>query len=125
MQKAVVSSDEIQELKGMMRANLFTPHTKGFFSSLDIMPQYLNYVIDNTEITHKFKLVIDGGNAVAGDIAARLFEQAGCHVERLFCDLDGDFPNHDPNPSNEKNLATLIERVKLNNADLGLSLIHI
>ena len=122
MQKVVVSSDEIQELKGMMRANLFTPHTKGFFSSLDIMPQYLNYVIDNTEITHKFKLVIDGGNAVAGDIAARLFEQAGCHVERLFCDVDGEFPNHDPNPSNEKNLATLIERVKLNKADLGIAI---
>ena len=122
MQKAVVSSDEIQDLKGMMRANLYIQHATGFYSSLDITPQYLDYIGENTEITHGFKLVIDGGNAVAGDIAATLFEKFGCDVERLFCDVDGDFPNHDPNPSDEKNLTTLIERVKLRKADLGISI---
>jgi phosphomannomutase/phosphoglucomutase len=122
LQKEIISNEEIQNLKDTMNTNLFAPNSRGFYSSIDILPLYLNYIIDNTQITQKFNLVIDGGNAVAGGIAATLFEKLGCNVERLFCDVDGNFPNHDPNPADEKNLTMLIDRVKLQNADLGIAL---
>lgn len=67
------------------------------------------------------KVVLDCGNGVAGDIAPVLLKTLGCEVIELFCEVDGNFPNHHPDPSKPENLAELIKAVKANNADLGLA----
>ncbi len=66
-------------------------------------------------------LVVDAGNAVPGVVAPQLFEELGCDVIPLFCDLDGEFPNHDPDPTHEKNLTALIQKVQETNADIGVA----
>src|SRR5690606_14206292 len=66
-------------------------------------------------------LVIDAGNAVTGVVAPRLFEELGCDVTQLYCELDGSFPNHDPDPCHEKNLRDLIAKVQEVGADLGVA----
>jgi phosphomannomutase/phosphoglucomutase len=68
------------------------------------------------------KLVIDAGNGITGEVAPLLFEELGCDVEPLYCNVDGNFPNHDPDPTVEENLSDLIEAVKTSGADLGLAL---
>ena len=67
------------------------------------------------------KIVIDCGNGVAGDVAPRLFRALGHEVVELYCEVDGDFPNHHPNPSEPENLRDLIAAVRENGADLGLA----
>ena len=121
LEKDVISGHGLQELKAMMSANHFPSQIKAKLTNLEITPQYLEHIISDSRVNYPFKLVIDGGNAVAGQIAVSLFERLGCVVEPLFCEVDGNFPNHDPNPSDEKNLKALITKVKATQADLGLA----
>ena len=67
------------------------------------------------------KEVIDCGNGVAGGIAPQVFESIGCEVDGLFCEVDGNFPNHHPDPSQLENLQDLIQRVKSTGADFGMA----
>lgn len=121
LEKEVISGQRLQELKAMMSANHFPSQIEAKLTNLEIMPLYLEHIICDSRVNYPFKLVIDGGNAVAGQIAVSLFERMGCVVEPLFCEVDGHFPNHDPNPSDEKNLKALITHVKATQADLGLA----
>ena len=116
-----ISSEGLQELKTMMAANDAPVRPEGGSTTLNVIPSYLDYIVADNRLSHPFKLVIDGGNSVAGPIAVALFERLGCHVNPIFCIIDGHFPNHDPNPSDPKNLQPLIEHVKSTNADLGLA----
>lgn len=87
----------------------------------DIINDYIDRIFSDVAIAGNIKLVVDAGNAVPGIVAPRLFEELGCEVIPLFCDLDGNFPNHDPDPTVEKNLQALIAKVKETNADLGVA----
>lgn len=94
---------------------------KGEYRIEDIEQAYIDYIINDVAIAQPLKLVIDAGNGVAGAIAPRLFEELGCEVIPLYCDVDGDFPNHHPDPSVEANLADLKAVVKEHEADLGIA----
>ncbi len=103
----VIPSEGLQALKAMMAANDAPMKTEGSLAALGIVPSYLDHIVADNKLSRAFKLVIDGGNSVSGPIAVELFERLGCQVEPLFCTIDGNFPNHDPNPSEEKNLQPL------------------
>jgi phosphomannomutase (EC 5.4.2.8) len=67
------------------------------------------------------KVVIDAGNGIAGKIAPQLFKDIGCEVDTLYCEVDGNFPNHHPDPSRPENLVDLIQQVKSSGADIGIA----
>ncbi|WP_341709015.1 phosphomannomutase/phosphoglucomutase [Halopseudomonas sp.] len=88
---------------------------------LEILDNYLNHIVEDVLIARPLKVVVDCGNGVGGVIAERLIEGIGCEVIPLFCDVDGLFPNHHPDPGKPENLATLIETVQREGADLGVA----
>lgn len=87
----------------------------------EIIPHYIERIFSDVALAADVSMVIDAGNAVTGVVAPRLFEELGCQVTPLYCDLDGEFPNHDPDPTQESNLFALIEKVKEVNADIGVA----
>jgi phosphomannomutase/phosphoglucomutase len=87
----------------------------------EIIPHYIERIFSDVALAGDVSIVIDAGNAVTGIVAPQLFEELGCQVTPLYCDLDGTFPNHDPDPTQEHNLFALIEKVKEVNADIGVA----
>lgn len=87
----------------------------------EIIPHYIERIFSDVALAGDVHIVIDAGNAVTGIVAPQLFEELGCKVTPLYCDLDGTFPNHDPDPTQESNLFALIEKVKEVNADIGVA----
>ncbi|MET0356718.1 MAG: phosphomannomutase/phosphoglucomutase [Cellvibrio sp.] len=87
----------------------------------EIIPHYIERIFSDVALAGDVSIVIDAGNAVTGIVAPQLFEELGCQVTPLYCDLDGSFPNHDPDPTQENNLIALIEKVKEVNADIGVA----
>ena len=94
---------------------------QGTSTTIDIQEDYLNRVTSDVSIKRPLKIVIDCGNGVAGHLAPKLFEALGCEVIKLFCHIDGSFPNHHPDPSKLENLNNLIAEIKAEKADLGLA----
>ena len=94
---------------------------RGSVSELDVRDSYIEYVGNNITLAKPLRVVVDCGNAVPGEIAPRLFAALGCDVVALFCELDGNFPNHHPDPTIASNLAQLAEKVVSENADLGIA----
>lgn len=86
-----------------------------------IIPDYIDRIFSDVALAGNVSIVVDAGNAVTGVVAPQLFEELGCDVIPLFCDLDGEFPNHDPDPTIEKNLQALIAKVQESNADIGVA----
>jgi phosphomannomutase/phosphoglucomutase len=117
----VIPSESLQDIKALITANNFPVSPEGSLSSLDIVPSYLDFIVASNKVSRPFKLVIDGCNSVCGPLAVALFQRLGCTVDPLYCSIDGNFPNHDPNPSEQKNLQPLIRQVKSTRADLGLA----
>ncbi len=87
----------------------------------DIRAAYFTRVLDGVKLARPMKIAIDCGNGVAGAFAPELFERMGCTVTQLFCEVDGTFPNHHPDPAVPKNLADLIACVKNGDAELGFA----
>jgi len=87
----------------------------------EIVGDYVDTIFSDVALAGDISIVIDAGNGVTGTVAPKLFEELGCHVTPLFCNLDGNFPNHSPDPSIESNLAALIGKVKETQADLGVA----
>ena len=87
----------------------------------DLVPEYLDYVLNIIRLKRPLKVVVDGGNGVSGPIVVPLFERLGCMVIPLYCDVDGRFPNHHPDPTKKANLTKLIETVLAQKADLGIA----
>ncbi|MBU3068743.1 phosphomannomutase/phosphoglucomutase [Aestuariicella sp. G3-2] len=93
----------------------------GIETSQQVIPEYIDRIFSDVALAGDVKLVIDAGNGITGDVAPQLFEELGCEVEPLFCDIDGSFPNHDPDPTIEANLQDLIRTVQSTGADLGVA----
>jgi len=87
----------------------------------DIKPEYFSHVLDDVVLATNIKVVVDCGNGVAGMAAPELLTELGCEVIPLYCDVDGHFPNHHPDPGKPENLAKLIATVNETKADLGLA----
>ena len=93
----------------------------GTLAERDVSADYIQRIADDVQLDRPLKVVVDAGNGVAGEIAPQLLEAIGAEVIPLFCDVDGTFPNHHPDPSEPHNLEDLIQTVKRFDADLGLA----
>jgi len=95
----------------------------GDFQSVEVTSEYIRRVSEDVPVAlgNAFKVVVDCGNGVAGEVAPQLIRALGHHVIELYCDVDGDFPNHHPDPSNVANLTDLVQAVRENDADIGFA----
>jgi phosphomannomutase/phosphoglucomutase len=94
---------------------------KGYLHSMEIIERYISHITHTVRVGRKLKVVVDCGNGVPGCVAPELFRQLGCEVHEIFCEVDGTFPNHHPDPSQPENLQDLIEKVREVNADVGFA----
>ncbi|GAA4648830.1 phosphomannomutase/phosphoglucomutase [Kistimonas scapharcae] len=94
---------------------------EGQVTEHNILADYHQRILDDIIIQRPLKVVIDCGNGVAGVIAPELFEALGCEVIPLYCDVDGNFPNHHPDPGNPDNLQDIVAKITETGADLGLA----
>ncbi|MAC48109.1 MAG: phosphomannomutase/phosphoglucomutase [Oceanospirillum sp.] len=94
---------------------------EGALEAIDIRPAYLQTVLDDVKLARPLKVVVDCGNGVAGEMAPQLISELGCDIVSMFCEIDGNFPNHHPDPGKPANLVDMIAKVKETGADLGLA----
>ena len=117
-----LSGDAIMDLHARLADNrLHQPHTQGTYSERDISNDYVQRIASDIQLGRRLKVVVDAGNGVAGEIGPRVLEAIGAEVEELYCDIDGNFPNHHPDPSEPHNLYDLVNMVKRLDADLGIA----
>lgn len=112
--------DDLQEIYRIFDEGSFSSGS-GSVMELDIMREYTDAIVDDIVIAQPLKIVVDCANGIAGETLPLLFSDIGCDVIPLFCDVDGTFPNHPPDPTIEENLANLIATVVNEDADLGLA----
>jgi phosphomannomutase/phosphoglucomutase len=93
----------------------------GSLQTIDVVPSYIERIISDVRLERPLKIVVDCGNGVAGEIAPQLYRALGCEVVDMFCEVDGNFPNHHPDPSKPENLMPLARAVTEHKADLGLA----
>jgi phosphomannomutase/phosphoglucomutase len=113
-----VSGNEILDL--LNKDQKFS-ESVGSIKSLNVKDSYIKEVSQSLKINKKLKIVIDCGNGAAGFIAPDLYKNLGCEVIELYSEVDGNFPNHHPDPGKVENLKDLIQAVKTHGADLGLA----
>ena len=94
---------------------------RGTITQADVVDAYLDRVVGDIRLARPMKIVVDCGNGVAGAIAPTLFRRLGCTVTELFCEVDGSFPNHHPDPSKPDNLKDVIRALRETDAELGLA----
>jgi len=116
-----LAGEKIQALKSRIATGNLLNKPTNDLENLDIRQIYLQRILQDVKLARSFKIVIDCGNGVGGAIAPELLQQLGCEVIPLFCEVDGHFPNHHPDPSKPANLQTLIETVQAQQADFGLA----
>jgi phosphomannomutase/phosphoglucomutase len=122
IQGQVIAGRTLQLLKPMLQEHSFTTGELQPISSHNIVSHYVQQIVADTAVDQSFRIVVDAGNAVPGPIAMQLFDSLGCLAFPMHCEIDGAFPNHEPNPADERNLQGLIAKVKELNADLGFAL---
>ena len=115
-----LSAEKIQSLYTRILENDFKTGS-GTSTSINIDQDYINTIKSDINLEKELNVVIDCGNGVAGNIAPQLFEALGVKLSKLFCLVDGRFPNHHPDPSKPKNLEDLIQEVIETKSDLGLA----
>ena len=115
-----LAAERIQALRERIETQDFL-EGNGQRQSQNIVPAYIDRVVGDINLERALRVVTDCGNGVAGMAAPQLLRDIGCEVTELFSDVDGNFPNHHPDPSVADNLKTLIETVKQEGADLGLA----
>ncbi len=116
----VLDGDELKALRERMLEGRFS-QGQGTVERIDLVGQYAEAVVNEVQLARPLKVVVDAGNGVAGDLAIATFEMLGCEVVPLFCEPDGNFPNHHPDPSQPDNLASLMLEVQAQEADIGLA----
>jgi len=115
-----LSAGRIQELRQRIEQNNFSDGA-GSYTKKEVIDDYIQRITDDVKPARKLKIVIDCGNGVAGATAPQVFKGLGCEVIELFSEVDGNFPNHHPDPSQLENLQDLIASVKEHEADVGLA----
>jgi phosphomannomutase/phosphoglucomutase len=115
-----LSGGDIQALRARIeRGDL--ARGSGTVRSEDIAPAYFDRITGDVHLARRMKIAVDCGNGVAGAFAPELYRRLGCEVFELFCDVDGRFPNHHPDPSQPKNLEDLKRRLAQGDCELGLA----
>ena len=101
--------------------NLVTAAVPGKLTQADVVPAYVDKIVGDVKLARPMKVVMDCGNGVAGAVAPALFKRLGCELVELFCEVDGHFPNHHPDPSKPENLADVIRALRETDAEIGLA----
>ena len=115
-----LSGDTIQSLRTRIEQGNLS-YGAGSYSQKNINADYLAKIVSHIKLARPMKITVDCGNGVAGDFAANLYRQLGCEVTELFCEVDGNFPNYHPDPSDPHNLEDLIKALAGNDSELGLA----
>ena len=113
-------SEEIQNIKKIIEKEKFIDGL-GKLAELDILEDYQKSIIESINIKRPLNIAIDCGNGVGSVHAQNTFERLGCKVTPLYCELDGNFPNHHPDPSRPENLEDLRKEVQKSHLDIGLA----
>ena len=124
IQGETLALDKIQALKRAIDANDFETADKdkaGSYETRDLADAYIARIVGDAKMKRPMKIVVDCGNGAPGAYAPRLFRAMGCEVIELFCEVDGTFPNHHPDPAQPKNLQDVIRTLKETDAELGLA----
>ena len=117
-----LADDKIQNLKQRINDNNLQSNAPGTLTENSMFTnEYIGIIADDIRIARPMKVVVDAGNGVAGELAPILLKTLGCEVIELFCDIDGTFPNHHPDPSKPENLTDLISTVGHYQADIGIA----
>ncbi len=112
---------QITDLYTRIRDENFTSG-EGVVSEIDLSANYIEAITDDVVVAQPLRVVVDCGNGIAGQIAIDLLDSLGCEAIPLYCEVDGSFPNHNPDPTDPDNLEDLILTVKSQGADLGIAL---
>ncbi|MGV8940684.1 MAG: phosphomannomutase/phosphoglucomutase [Lysobacter sp.] len=117
-----LSGDAITDLYARIAEDrLYTAPVEGGLEQRDINDDYVQRVASDIQIDRPLKVVVDAGNGVAGELGPRVLGAIGAEVIPLYCEIDGTFPNHHPDPSEPKNLVDLMQMVERLDADLGIA----
>ncbi len=119
-----IYGDEIQALRQLMQTEPWAAQaapTPGTVRQVDVGPAYQERIVSDVRLARPMKIVIDCGNGIAGASAPAIFRALGCEVTELFSEVDGNFPNHHPDPSKPENLRDLMAALQAGGAELGLA----
>jgi len=112
---------EIQKIFDIINSNNFIDEKSSVRSAYDVIPEYQHYLVKNIHLERKMKVVVDAGNGTAGVIACPILKRLGCEVIELYCEMDGRFPHHHPDPTLPEALKDLINKVAETKADAGIA----
>jgi phosphomannomutase len=115
-----IYGDDIQRLRTRMEAEDYVV-SAGRSATMDIVPEYGARITGDCKLKRPMKIVVDSGNGIPGASAPAILRALGCEVTELYSEVDGDFPNHHPDPSKPENLADLIRTVQSTDAEIGLA----
>ncbi|MBP6117055.1 MAG: phosphomannomutase/phosphoglucomutase [Neisseriaceae bacterium] len=116
-----LSGEAIQALRQRIEADDLPQRPVGQYSEADIAQAYQDHIVADIKPKRGMKIAIDAGNGVAGAFAGDLYRALGCEVTELFCDVDGTFPNHHPDPAKPENLQDLIHTLATTDCEIGLA----
>jgi len=116
-----IYGDEIQGLRQRIEADAYERRTGGSVRRADVLADYTARIVGDIRLARPMKIVVDSGNGIAGASAPGIFRAIGCEVVELFSEVDGNFPNHHPDPSKPDNLRDLMAALKTHGAELGLA----
>jgi phosphomannomutase/phosphoglucomutase len=119
--KDTIHGSQIQEIRKLMDQPAVRGKRVGEITDWEPIPSYIDYVVKNARPLTKKKIVLDAGNGTASTVAPELFRRLGADVVELYCELDGRFPNHHPDPTVPANLTDMLAMMKKENADLGIA----
>jgi len=115
-----LAGEAIQQLRQRIESEVFASGN-GTYSQLDVRESYLRRILGDVKLARPMRIVVDCGNGIPGAFAPELYRRMGCTVRELFCEVDGRFPNHHPDPSQPENLQDLIRALASGEEELGLA----
>jgi len=115
-----IFGEEIQKFRKLLRAGNFT-RGQGTLEAYDIVPPYSDYVVNGIVMKRPVRVAVDAGNGTGGFVAGPILKQLGCQIRELYFEMDGRFPNHEPDPSVLKNMVPLKETVTREGLELGIA----
>ncbi len=120
MNGQTLSTQGVQDILQLVKSQQFA-NGNGGYTEANVRQDYIDYIKTHVTMTRPLKVVVDCGNGAAAIAGPELYRDMGCDVIELYCELDGNFPNHHPDPSVPENLQDIIAKVKETSADLGLA----
>jgi phosphomannomutase / phosphoglucomutase len=115
-----LAGEAIQQLRQRIEGEVFASGN-GAYSQMDVSESYLQRILGDVKLARSMRIVVDCGNGIPGAFAPELYRRMGCTVRELFCEVDGRFPNHHPDPSQPENLQDLIQLLASGEEELGLA----